>query len=166
MNFYSFEVNDMTDEQVQQLVEELSLVYFKVPFLHRAYFNGRLKTTGGRYLLRSHNIELNKKLYDHFGEEELRGIILHELCHYHLHIRGMGYKHRDKDFRDLLKKVGAPRFCSTIEENQKKRRKQTIHTYICISCEQLYRRKRKMDVRKYCCSKCSGAITYLKSESN
>ena len=75
-----------------------------------------------------------------------------------LHIRGMGYKHRDKDFRDLLKKVGAPRFCSTIEENQKKKRKQTIHTYICISCEQLYRRKRKMDVRKYCCSKCSGAL--------
>ena len=154
----------MTDEQVQQLVEELSLAHFKVPFLHRAYFNSRLKTTGGRYLLQSHNIELNKKLYDHFGEEELRGIILHELCHYHLHIRGMGYKHRDKDFRDLLKKVGAPRFCSTIEESQKRKRQQTIHTYICSSCKQLYRRKRKMDVRKYCCSKCSGAITYLKSE--
>jgi len=166
IDFYGFEVSNMTDEQVQQLVEELSLVYFKVPFLHQAYFNSRLKTTGGRYLLRSHNIELNKKLYDHFGEEELRGIILHELCHYHLHIRGMGYKHRDKDFRDLLKKVGAPRFCSTIEESQKKKRKQTIHTYICISCEQLYRRKRKMDVRKYCCSKCSGTITYLKSESD
>ena len=165
MDFYSFEVNHMTDEQVQQLVEELSLAYFKVPFLHKAYFNSRLKTTGGRYLLRSHNIELNKKLYNHFGEEELRGIILHELCHYHLHIRGMGYKHRDKDFRNLLKKVGAPRFCSTIDESEKKR-KQTVHIYICVSCEQLYRRKRKMDVRKYCCSKCSGAITHLKSESN
>ena len=156
----------MTDEQVQQLVEVLSLAYFKAPFLHQAYFNSRLKTTGGRYLLRSHNIELNKKLYEHFGEEELRGIILHELCHYHLHIRGMGYKHRDKDFRDLLKKVGAPRFCSTIEGNQKNKRKQTIHTYICINCEQLYRRKRKMDVTKYCCSKCRGAITYLNGESN
>ena len=70
MDLYDFEVNHMTDEQVQQLVEELSLVYFKVPFLHQAYFNCRLKTTGGRYLLRSHNIELNKRLYDHFGEEE------------------------------------------------------------------------------------------------
>lgn len=153
----------MTDEQVQRLVEELSLVKFGWPFLHKAYFNKRLKTTGGRYLLRSHNIELNRKLYDHFGEGELRGIILHELCHYHLHIRGLGYKHRDYDFRQLLKKVGAPRFCSTIE-TEKKKRKQIIHTYICEECHQSYKRKRKMDISKYCCGKCKGKLTYKKSE--
>ncbi len=39
-----------------------------------------------------------------------------------LHIEGKGYKHRDADFRDLLKKVGAPRFCSTIEENRKEKK--------------------------------------------
>ncbi|KGR86055.1 SprT family protein [Lysinibacillus odysseyi] len=153
----------MSDEQVQRLVEELSITKFGMPFLHKAYFNKRLKTTGGRYLLRSHNIELNKKLYDHFGEGELQGIILHELCHYHLHIRGLGYKHRDQDFRKLLKKVGAPRFCSTIE-TEKKKHKQTIHTYICMKCHQLYRRKRKMDTSKYCCGKCKGKLIYEKSE--
>ncbi len=153
----------MSDEQVQRLVEELSAEKFGRPFLHKAYFNKRLKTTGGRYLLHSHNIELNKKLYDHFGEEELRGIILHELCHYHLHIRGLGYKHRDHDFRQLLKEVGAPRFCSTIE-TEKKIRKQTVHTYICIDCHQFYRRKRKIDTNKYCCGKCKGKLTYEKSE--
>jgi SprT-like protein len=155
---------NMTDEQVQRLVEELSITKFGLPFLHKAYFNNRLKTTGGRYLLRSHNIELNKKLYNHFGEEELRGIILHELCHYHLHIKGLGYKHRDRDFRHLLKKVGAPRFCSTIEI-EKKSRKQTIHMYICMDCRQLYRRKRKMDTSKYCCGKCKGQLIYKKSEA-
>ena len=157
-------VKNMTEEQVQRMVEELSLKHFNVPFLHKAYFNSRLKTTGGRYLLHSHNIELNKKLYDHFGEEELRGIILHELCHYHLHIRGMGYRHRDKDFRQLLEKVGAPRFCSSIE-TEKKPRKQTIHMYNCASCHQVYRRKRKMDVSKYRCGKCKGEIVYMKSEA-
>ncbi|WP_332646306.1 SprT family protein [Lysinibacillus sp. 54212] len=154
----------MTDNQLQQLVEELSQHYFQLPFLHRAYFNSRLKTTGGRYLLNTHDIEINKKLYDHFGIDELKGIILHELCHYHLHIRGMGYKHRDRDFRELLKKVGAPRFCSTIEETQISNRKKVLHTYQCVRCSQLYIRKRKMDVRKYRCSKCGGEITYLRSE--
>ncbi len=149
----------MTDEQLQQLVEELSLNSFGWPFLHRAYFNKRLKTTGGRYLLRSHNIELNKKSYEVFGIEELRGIILHELCHYHLHIRGMGYKHRDQDFKMLLKKVGAPRYCSSVNETSQKQL--NIHTYRCQQCGQTYKRKRKMNVKKYCCSKCSGAIHYV-----
>ncbi|MER2000121.1 MAG: SprT family protein, partial [Lysinibacillus sp.] len=63
----------MTDEELQLLVEEYSLRSFGQPFLHRAYFNSRLKSTGGRYLLRSHDIEFNRKLYDHFGIDELRG---------------------------------------------------------------------------------------------
>lgn len=149
----------MTEEQLQQLVEQLSIENFAIPFTHRAYFNHRLKTTGGRYLLASHDIEINKKLYEHFGIQELRGIILHELCHYHLHIRGLGYKHRDKDFRELLKKVGAPRFCNTIEG--KKRNNFTLHVYKCVQCGQLYNRKRRIDVTKYCCSKCNGKIVFV-----
>lgn len=147
----------MTDNELQLLVEELSIQHFKQPFLHKAYFNSRLRTTGGRYLLRSHNLELNKKSYELFGIDELRGIILHELCHYHLHIRGMGYQHRDADFRELLKKVGAPRFCSTIEEN-KKQLSTTVHIYECIQCRQRYLRKRRMNVNKYRCGKCRGQL--------
>ncbi|MBD8038273.1 SprT family protein [Solibacillus sp. A46] len=154
----------MTDEQLQELVEQLSNEYFNRPFVHKAYFNSRLKTTGGRYLLSSHNIELNKKLYDHFGLQELKGIILHELCHYHLHILGMGYKHRDADFRNLLKKVGAPRFCSTIEQPTKQLKKKVVHMYSCVSCGQIYRRKKKMDVKRYSCSICQGKIKFLRSE--
>lgn len=151
----------MTDNELQALVEEISLKYFNVPFLHKAYFNSRLRTTGGRYLLRSHNIEFNRKSYETFGMEELRGIILHELCHYHLHIRGMGYKHRDADFRTLLKKVGAPRFCSTIEEN-KKQSSTTLHVYECVQCHLQYTRKRRMNVAKYRCGKCHGGLKKIK----
>ena len=147
----------MNDQELQLYVEELSVQYFQQPFLHKAYFNNRLRTTGGRYLLRSHNIEINKKSLELFGIEELRGIILHELCHYHLHIRGMGYKHRDADFRNLLKKVGAPRFCSTIEEN-KKSSNQVKRIYQCINCNRIYTRKRRMDVTKYRCGICRGKL--------
>ena len=41
----------MTDLELQHLVEELSIKYFERPFVHKAYFNYRLRTTGGRYLL-------------------------------------------------------------------------------------------------------------------
>lgn len=153
----------MSDKELQQLVEQLSITKFNEPFSHKAYFNSRLKTTGGRYLLSTHNIELNKKLYDHFGIEELQGIILHELCHYHLHLKGLGYKHRDKDFRTLLKKVGAPRFCSSIQESNVKSTPKKLHQYHCIECGQLYNRKKKMDVKKYCCSKCKGKISFTQT---
>lgn len=153
----------MTDLEVQQLVEQLSIQYFGRPFLHKAYFNNRLRKTGGRYLLQTHHIELNQKLYNHFGMEELRGIILHELCHYHLHIAGKGYKHRDADFRALLKKVGAPRFCSSIEDVVEQKSQQ-VHLYGCISCRQIYKRKRHMKVEKYRCSKCHGEIRFIKSD--
>ena len=52
----------MNEQQLQALVEELSLRYFKRPFIHRAYFNRRLKTTGGRSLFMSHDIEINEKM--------------------------------------------------------------------------------------------------------
>ncbi len=147
----------MTDLELQLCVEELSLKYFDRPFVHKAYFNSRLRTTGGRYLLSSHNIEFNKKSYEIFGQEELRGIILHELCHYHLHLQGKGYKHRDADFRSLLKKVGAPRFCSSIEENNK-RKSTVLYIYECEKCKQLYNRKRRIDIDKYKCGKCYGNL--------
>ena len=151
----------MEEVKLQQLVEQLSLGKFGRPFLHKAYFNNRLKSTGGRYILATHHIELNYKLYEHFGEQELIGIILHELCHYHLHIQGKGYKHRDKDFRDLLKSVGAPRFCSTLPTEKKKT--VVIHTYQCTSCSLLYKRKRRFNVNKYRCGKCSGKLKLVAS---
>ncbi|BDH63396.1 protein SprT [Lysinibacillus sp. PLM2] len=156
----------MTDHELQTIVEELSIKYFNRPFIHKAYFNNRLRTTGGRYLLNNHNIEFNKRSYDIFGIDELRGIILHELCHYHLHIQGRGYKHRDSDFRNLLKQVGAPRFCSTIEENKIKRKTSIRRIYECIDCKQQYPRKRKVDVNKYRCSKCYGKLREINYKLN
>ncbi|MDM5214947.1 SprT family protein [Peribacillus sp. NJ4] len=149
----------MDNLQLQKLVEEISLKDFKKTFNHVATFNPRLRTTGGRYLLRSHNIEINKKYLDERGVEEMIGIIKHELCHYHLHIEKKGYQHRDADFKQLLKKVGAPRFCEPLPSNQVKRKMNTIQ-YKCEDCQQVYIRKKRIDTIRFVCGKCRGTLIY------
>ncbi|UJF27434.1 SprT family protein [Planococcus sp. 107-1] len=148
----------MTNKELTELIKEISDTVFRKPFVHEGSFNARLKTTGGRYLLRSHNIEINPKSYETFGFAELEGIIKHELCHYHLHIEGKGYKHRDADFRELLQQTGSPRFCSTIQRapatSSSKR-----YVYECISCNTNYVRKIRMNVERYRCGRCSGKLS-------
>ena len=146
----------MDEQQLQQLVERLSLEHFQKPFVHRAYFNKRLRSTGGRYLLHSHHIELNEKSYITYGEAELVGIILHELCHYHLHLEGKGYMHKDREFKQLLKQVGAPRYCRAISVQQTTCA--TNYMYECIQCFIQYNRHRKINTTKYVGGKCKGQL--------
>lgn len=147
----------MTDLDLQELVARISIERFNKLFRHQAYFNKRLKTTGGRYLLQSHNIEINPKALELYGVEEIEGIIRHELCHYHLHLEGKGYKHRDADFRHLLKLVDAPRFCSALQVPLRKK-STNKYTYICVNCGQIYVRKIRINLTKYRCSKCYGQL--------
>ncbi|MGN1401901.1 MAG: SprT family protein [Bacillus sp. (in: firmicutes)] len=148
----------MNDQELQKLTEDISMELFRKPFCHAAYFNKRLRTVGGRYMLISHNIELNYRHFEKFGMDELVGIIKHELCHYHLHLEGKGYKHKDRDFRKLLAEVGAPRFCSSVKEPSDKRRTTKWHVYECSQCQLEYKRRRNMDVNKYVCGRCRGKL--------
>ncbi|OCA80963.1 SprT family protein [Pseudobacillus wudalianchiensis] len=147
----------MTNEELQLLTEKISIELFGRPFLHKAIFNSRLRTTGGRYMLRSHNIEVNKKYLEAYGQEELEGIIKHELCHYHLHLEGKGYKHGDQDFKQLLREVNGPRHCTPLEKIQPKKRTRVL-VYECSSCHLVYKRKRKINTGRYVCGKCRGVI--------
>lgn len=150
----------MDNKQLQALVMEISEQFFAKPFLHNATFNNRLRTTGGRYMLQSHNIEINPKQYEIHGYEALIGIIKHELCHYHLHLEKRGYQHRDKDFQELLAKVGGSRYCKDIPGT---RRKESIkYKYCCQACGQLFLRKRRIDLSRYACGKCRGKLISLK----
>jgi SprT-like protein len=151
----------MTNEELQLLVEEISLQFFLRPFQHLAIFNSRLKTTGGRYLLQSHNIEINKRYLDQLGKDELIGIIKHELCHYHLHIEKKGYKHQDKDFKNLMMLVCAPRFCKQLPDRPKTNRSAKIYMYSCSGCTLVFKRKRKVNVSKYVCGRCKGKLKQL-----
>ncbi|MGO4889634.1 SprT family protein [Anaerobacillus sp. MEB173] len=151
----------MEQVELQKLVEKVSREYFGLPFKHEARFNRRLRTTGGRYLLRSHDIELNPKQLESFGLEELIGIIKHELCHYHLHIQKKGYQHRDKDFKDLLQKVGGSRYCNSIPGER--RIVKVKYIYRCSDCGTPYERKRRIDTNRYVCGRCKGRLILQKS---
>lgn len=145
----------MDDRELQLLTESISRDSFGRPFRHKVYFNPRLRTTGGRYRLHDHDIEINPEAYRKYGMDELVGIIKHELCHYHLHIEGKGYQHRDRDFRELLRQTGAPRHCSVIREPA---RRTARHLYRCADCGQSYMRKIRMNTGRYRCGKCRGRI--------
>lgn len=146
----------MTDDVLQELVKETSDKVFQKSFLHVARHNGRLRTTGGRYMLSDHSIQINPLVLKKHGLEELIGVIQHELCHYHLHIEGKGYQHRDADFRKLLHETSSPRFCKPLAERNVE--SNSFYLYECEVCNLKYKRKRRVDILKYRCGKCAGAI--------
>ncbi|MED4934678.1 SprT family protein [Heyndrickxia coagulans] len=155
----------MDNKELQGLVEKISMEYFHKPFRHAVSFNPRLRTTGGRYLLKSHNIEINKKYLEELGEKELIGIIKHELCHYHLHLEGKGYRHRDADFKQLLKETDAPRYCTVLPSkaaSRPSRRPSPRYEYVCRECGILYRRQRKVNTNRYVCGRCGGKLVLHK----
>ncbi|MBB6633502.1 SprT family protein [Cohnella thailandensis] len=149
----------MDDRELQAWVESVSLKSFGIPFRHRATFNGRLSTTGGRYFLKSHNIEISPKQLAVHGAEETEKIIKHELCHYHLHLAGRGYRHQDADFKQLLKKVGATLHCKSLPGAR--RSLPVKYLLVCKECGMTYPRKRKVDPRRYACGRCRGKLKLL-----
>jgi len=144
----------LTNQDLFNLINELSLRYFDKPFKHEATFNYRLRTTGGRYIPTKKVIEINPKYMVEL-EEEFIGIIKHELCHYHLHIEGRGYKHGDEEFKELLAATGSPRFCKPLPSNQGKYN----YLYMCTECKSEYKRMRRVNTDKFRCGKCKGMIT-------
>lgn len=147
-------MNLLNEEALHNLVNELSIKYFRKPFLHQVQFNHRLRTTGGRYIPVKKVIELNPKYVVEMDESEFIGIIKHELCHYHLHIEGRGYKHGDEAFKALLKATGSPRHCSPLPSYKSSYK----YKYTCKDCKHVYRRSRRINVNKYRCGKCKGKL--------
>lgn len=149
----------MTDEQLQHLVEHLSQQYFDRPFQHHATFNARLRTTGGRYRLRDHNIEINPKMLTEHDQATLEGVIKHELCHYHLHLAGQSGQHRTKAFQQLLKHVCGLRYApAPVTRRTPKLRDWQL--YVCTHCGQRYYRLRRVDTRRMVCGRCRGKLRW------
>lgn len=154
----------MKNQELQSLVENISNSYFGKSFKHQASFNSRLRTTGGRYLLKSHNLEFNPKQLEYYGLDEFEAIIKHELCHYHLHLERKGYQHKDQDFKTLLNKVGGSRYCRLVPGT---RNKLTIkYLYRCSDCGTQYPRKKRIDTKRYVCGKCKGKLELSKQARN
>ena len=143
----------MNEHALQQLTEEISRTSFHREFTHKITYNKRLRSSGGRYLLKTGNIEINPLVEQELGLEALIGVIKHELCHYHLHQSGGGYRHRDADFKRLLHQVGGSRFVERMKEPN--------FIYECTACHHRYPRMRKMNTNRYVCGKCRGKLILL-----
>lgn len=141
----------MTDQELQTLVETISTDEFKRPFKHQARFNTRLRTTGGRYLLRSHDIEINPLMLTEFDQENLIGVIRHELVHYHLHVNGLPHQHRDAAFKQLLAEVGGARYAPVTSKRQ------VNYIYECPNGHRM-ERQRQVNTKRYVCGKCRGRL--------
>jgi len=146
----------MNQKELQAFVQSISNTYFNQPFEHQATFNQRLRTTGGRYHLETHHLDFNPKILEVFGEEVLGGIIKHELCHYHLHLAGKGYRHADMEFKELFRKVQGLRYTPSIESQQEK---VTRWLYICQGCAMQIYRKRRFNTQKFVCAHCKGIFS-------
>ena len=143
----------MNEHELQQLTMEISRTSFHREFTHKITYNRRLRSSGGRYLLKTGNIEINPLIEQELGLEALIGVIKHELCHYHLHQSGGGYRHRDADFKRLLHQVGGSRFVERMKEPN--------FIYECTACHHRYPRMRKMNTNRYVCGKCCGKLILL-----
>ncbi len=143
----------MNEHELQNLTEEISRTSFHREFTHKITYNKRLRSSGVRYLLKTGNIEINPLVEQELGLEALIGVIKHELCHYHLHQTGGGYRHRDADFKRLLHQVGGSRFVERMKEPN--------FIYECTACHHRYPRMRKMNTNRYVCGKCRGKLILL-----
>lgn len=148
----------MTNQELQQLIEQISLEQFGQPFEHKTRFNKRLRTTGGRYLLATHDIEINPLMLSQFDLNNLTGIIKHELVHYHLHTRHLPHMHRDKEFKQLLKQVDGLRYAPRISkmQNQKK-----YWLYVCEKGHKIYR-QRRINTARFVCGDCKTALKLVR----
>lgn len=142
----------MTDAELVCYIKEVSQRYFHQPFTHQAWFNNRLRTTGGRYHLGDHHIDINSRFAQPQQTQALLGIVLHELCHYHLHLAGKGYRHRDRDFKRALAAVGGSRYAPALTPPQRK------WHYVCTRCGQHYQRQRRLNVKRFVCGRCGGRL--------
>lgn len=134
-------------------VKKVSEEDFGKPFRHRAVWNSRLRSTGGRFFPKDGHLDFNIKLYEEFGQEIFRRIVRHELCHYHLYFEKKGYRHQDTDFKTLLQKVNGLRYAPKSQKEEA-----SYHIYCCQKCGQQYPRKRLVDTKKFRCGRCLGKL--------
>ena len=103
----------MTNEELQHLVKRISDTIFK-SHLYMKHISTVVSKQQEVDICSKHiTFKSTPNLWKLMELRELEGIIRHELCHYHLHIEGKGYKHRDKDFKDLLKRQNLLDFVHT-----------------------------------------------------
>ena len=104
------------------------------------------------------HLDFNPKIYEQFGLETFRKIVRHELCHYHLYFEKKGYRHKDRDFKQLLKSVDGLRYAPTLSNQSSAK----MLVYQCLHCRAQYHRKRRINTERYCCGHCQGKLIFIR----
>lgn len=146
-----------SNKALQALTENISVKYFDKPFKAVTYFNGRLRTTGGRFHHIDNHIDINPKMLTEHDMDTLVGVIKHELCHYHLYTCGVDDGHNSV-FKALLNKVGGSRYAPAPSVTTRKQCNKRIYHYTCEDCGHEYLKRRRMNTNKYACGICGGRI--------
>lgn len=143
----------MTNQELRDLIAELSRRHFDLPFAGEASFNQRFTRLGGRCVFKrgKGRIEISRRHYETHGESFLLGTILHELCHYHLFARGVRHDHRTPAFRALLARVGATTHCAPLGEPPRHYRRR--YAYQCPTCGRVFQRVKPL-IRASSCGHC------------
>lgn len=141
-------------------VKQVSEEDFGWSFRHEAKWNPRLRTTGGRFFPADGHLDFNPKIYETYGLALFRQIVRHELCHYHLYFQGRGYRHRDPEFKQLLKAVDGLRYAPKLKDQGS-----VVYHYHCQSCGQDYERQRRINLKRYRCGRCRGQL-FLENQSH
>lgn len=137
-----------------EYVQQVSLEDFGRPFRHEAVWNRRLSTTGGRFFPKDGHLDFNPAMYEEFDLATFRKIVRHELCHYHLYFSGKGYKHGNRDFKELLEAVDGLRYAP-------KRQRAHSYRYQCQGCGLIYQRQRRLNLKKFACGRCHSQLKLL-----
>ncbi|MTB64792.1 SprT family protein [Streptococcus sp. zg-86] len=138
-----------------EYIQQVSREDFGKEFRHQAHWNRRLKTTGGRFFPKDGHLDFNPRYYE-ADKDLFRKIVRHELCHYHLYFEQKGYRHKDRDFKELLQAVDGVRYAPQLASPA-----QTPYLYRCQQCGQVYPRKRRVNTANYRCGKCRGFLTVV-----
>lgn len=155
----------MTRPELQALVEAVAVEAFGRPFAGRAEWSRRMRVSAGcvQYRRRAAGypgsasgppepvvMRLSWAYYCRYSYDELGNTIKHELCHWFLFADGIAHSHRSRAFRELLRQVGAPRYCRPMERPRKSHRR---YRYRCPRCGREWVYRRKVDVA---CGACFG----------
>lgn len=140
---------------LNEYVRKVSREDFGKEFRHEAYWNRRLKTTGGRFFPKDGHLDFNPRYYE-ADQDLFRKIVRHELCHYHLYFEKKGYHHKDRDFKELLQAVDGVRYAPPLALPDA-----ISYLYRCQQCGQVYPRKRRVNIAKYRCGRCRGLLTVV-----
>ncbi|MFT9267579.1 SprT family protein [Oenococcus sp.] len=144
-------MTEINQIDLQALVERLSLTYFKMPFQHQVRFNSRLRSTGGRVVFprrgsRILETEIYMEVNPKLSNEQLPGIIKHELAHYMIYLQKGLHHENDRDFQRLLVKVAAPKYSPLVSVHK------SAYLYRCQGTQHHeFKRSRKVDIRRMRC---------------